>query len=169
MYILWLCGAVFLHLPSFESLGIDLKADVSVFLAVFLLSLLVSTDRLVTMQLQSLCFTFARCSTCYSSCFWQDALRELSQSCSLSLNHAVACAAVARSSTWLAFFGSNVQAGCSTSSHAGCQASANGVCHSTEQPVFGGGLQVSLLQLSLALPFFDEFLFLNSEQAGVLS
>ncbi|KAK9862826.1 hypothetical protein WJX84_007158 [Apatococcus fuscideae] len=39
VYILWLCGAVFLHLPSFESLGIDFKADVSVFLAVFLLSL----------------------------------------------------------------------------------------------------------------------------------
>lgn len=42
VYIAWLCGAMFLHLPSFASLGIDFKTDLSLLLTVFLFSLLVS-------------------------------------------------------------------------------------------------------------------------------
>ena len=42
VYIGWLCGAVFLHLPSLKSLGLDVRTDVSVLLTLFLLSLLVS-------------------------------------------------------------------------------------------------------------------------------
>jgi hypothetical protein len=42
VYIAWLCGAIFLHLPSFASLGIDFKTDLSLLLTVFLFSLLVS-------------------------------------------------------------------------------------------------------------------------------
>ncbi|KAK9809330.1 hypothetical protein WJX73_005806 [Symbiochloris irregularis] len=38
VYISWLCGAVFLHLPSLEALGFNIKADVSVLLVVFLVS-----------------------------------------------------------------------------------------------------------------------------------
>lgn len=41
VYIGWLCGAVFLHLPSLKSLGLDFRTDVSVLLTLFLLSLLV--------------------------------------------------------------------------------------------------------------------------------
>ena len=41
VYIAWLCGAIFLHLPSFASLGIDFKTDLSLLLTVFLFSLLV--------------------------------------------------------------------------------------------------------------------------------
>jgi len=44
VYIAWLCGAIFLHLPSFASLGIDFKTDLSLLLTVFLFSLLVSTS-----------------------------------------------------------------------------------------------------------------------------
>ena len=43
VYIAWLCGAIFLHLPSFASLGLDFKTDLSLLLTVFLLSLLVNT------------------------------------------------------------------------------------------------------------------------------
>ena len=42
VYIAWLCGAIFLHLPSFASLGLDFKTDLSLLLTVFLLSLLVN-------------------------------------------------------------------------------------------------------------------------------
>jgi len=38
VYAVWLCSAVFYHLPSFESLGFDIKADVSILLTIFLLS-----------------------------------------------------------------------------------------------------------------------------------
>ena len=38
VYIGWLCSAVFLHLPSFAALGIDVKADVSILLTTFLVS-----------------------------------------------------------------------------------------------------------------------------------
>ena len=38
MYALWLCSAVFYHMPSFESLGFDIKADVSIMLTIFLMS-----------------------------------------------------------------------------------------------------------------------------------
>ena len=41
VYIGWLCGAVFLHLPSLKSMGLDFRTDVSVLLTLFLLSLLV--------------------------------------------------------------------------------------------------------------------------------
>ena len=41
VYLFWLGSAVFVHLPSFQSMGIDVKADVSMLLTVFLLSLLV--------------------------------------------------------------------------------------------------------------------------------
>lgn len=38
MYAVWLCSAVFYHMPSFESLGFDIKADVSIMLTTFLMS-----------------------------------------------------------------------------------------------------------------------------------
>ena len=41
MYICWLCSAVFCHLPSFEALGLDMKADVSLGLSIAASSLLV--------------------------------------------------------------------------------------------------------------------------------
>lgn len=41
VYVVWLCAAVFYHLPSLESMGLDVKADISMALTVFLLSLLV--------------------------------------------------------------------------------------------------------------------------------
>ena len=41
VYIAWLSIAIFLHLPSFESLGIDFKTDLSLLFTVFLLSILV--------------------------------------------------------------------------------------------------------------------------------
>jgi hypothetical protein len=41
IYAIWLCAAVFYHSPSFASLGLDIKADVSMLIAVFLGSLLV--------------------------------------------------------------------------------------------------------------------------------
>lgn len=41
LYIGWLCGAVFLHLPSFKALGFDVRTDVSMLLTIFLLSCLV--------------------------------------------------------------------------------------------------------------------------------
>jgi hypothetical protein len=41
LYISWLCTAVFYHLPSLETLGIDVKADVSLLLSVFFSSLAV--------------------------------------------------------------------------------------------------------------------------------
>ena len=47
VYIAWLCGAIFLHLPSFASLGIDFKTDLSLLLTIFLLSLLVIADSLL--------------------------------------------------------------------------------------------------------------------------
>lgn len=42
LYICWLCSAVFCHLPSFEALGIDIKADVSLGLSIAASSFLVS-------------------------------------------------------------------------------------------------------------------------------
>lgn len=39
VYIAWLCGAVFYHLPPLESMGFDVRADLSVLLTTFLLSL----------------------------------------------------------------------------------------------------------------------------------
>ena len=41
VYLFWLGSAVFIHLPSFQSMGIDVKADISMMLTIFLLSLLV--------------------------------------------------------------------------------------------------------------------------------
>lgn len=38
VYAMWLCAAVFYHMPSFESLGFDIKADVSIMLTIFLMS-----------------------------------------------------------------------------------------------------------------------------------
>jgi hypothetical protein len=42
LYIVWLCSAVFYHLPSFEALGVDIKADISLALSVACYSLFVS-------------------------------------------------------------------------------------------------------------------------------
>ena len=42
LYIIWLCSAVFYHLPSLERMGVDVKADVSMLIVSFLASLLVS-------------------------------------------------------------------------------------------------------------------------------
>lgn len=44
VYLFWLGSAVFVHLPSFQSMGIDVKADISMLLTIFLLSLLVSSQ-----------------------------------------------------------------------------------------------------------------------------
>ncbi len=44
VYLFWLGSAVFVHLPSFQSMGIDVKADISMLLTIFLLSLLVRFD-----------------------------------------------------------------------------------------------------------------------------
>lgn len=41
IYILWLCSAVFYHTPSLGTLGIDVKADISLLLTIFLISCLV--------------------------------------------------------------------------------------------------------------------------------
>lgn len=41
VYAVWLCAAVFYHLPSFNSMGLDVRSDLSMLLTVFLLSLLV--------------------------------------------------------------------------------------------------------------------------------
>lgn len=41
MYIAWLLSAVFYHMPSLDSMGIDIKADISLLLTTFLLSLCV--------------------------------------------------------------------------------------------------------------------------------
>jgi hypothetical protein len=41
LYIVWLCSALFCHLPSFQALGIDMKADVSLALSIAASSLLV--------------------------------------------------------------------------------------------------------------------------------
>ena len=41
VYAVWLCAAVFYHLPSFDSLGLDVKADVSMLITVFLGSLVI--------------------------------------------------------------------------------------------------------------------------------
>jgi len=38
VYAVWLCAAVFYHLPSLESMGFDIKADVSILLNIFMLS-----------------------------------------------------------------------------------------------------------------------------------
>ena len=43
VYLFWLGSAVFVHLPSFQSMGIDVKADISMLLTILLLSLLVRT------------------------------------------------------------------------------------------------------------------------------
>ena len=36
IYIIWLCSAVFYHLPKLEDLGMDLKADISVMMSTFI-------------------------------------------------------------------------------------------------------------------------------------
>lgn len=41
LYILWLCSALFCHLPSLEALGIDIKADVSLALSIAASSMMV--------------------------------------------------------------------------------------------------------------------------------
>eukprot|EP00798_Chlamydomonas_sp_ICE-L_P001343 gene1343-32703_t len=42
VYIIWLCSAVFYHLPSLEALGFDVKADLSLMLVLFFSTLLIS-------------------------------------------------------------------------------------------------------------------------------
>ena len=44
LYILWLCSAVFYHLPSLETIGLDAKADLSLFIVVFVATLAVSNS-----------------------------------------------------------------------------------------------------------------------------
>ncbi|GIL77238.1 hypothetical protein Vretifemale_6729 [Volvox reticuliferus] len=39
LYIVWLCSAVFYHLPSLEQLGLDIRADVSMLIVAFMSSL----------------------------------------------------------------------------------------------------------------------------------
>lgn len=41
IYAVWLCAAVFYHLPSLDTLGLDVKADLSMFITVFLGSIAV--------------------------------------------------------------------------------------------------------------------------------
>ncbi|MEW5320472.1 MAG: hypothetical protein WDW38_011542 [Sanguina aurantia] len=41
LYVLWLCGAVFYHLPSFNALGIDIRTDLSMLIVVFLCTMMV--------------------------------------------------------------------------------------------------------------------------------
>ena len=84
VYIGWLCSAVFLHLPSFQALGLDIRTDLSVLLTIFLLSLLVRP--LWAPACWPRCFTKRRCiqtRSCqpeamlsaerctYASCWWR--------------------------------------------------------------------------------------------------
>ena len=39
LYIAWLASAIFIHMPSFESLGLDVRADVSTLLVTFVVTL----------------------------------------------------------------------------------------------------------------------------------
>ena len=39
LYIAWLASAIFIHMPSFESLGLDVRADVSMLLVTFVVTL----------------------------------------------------------------------------------------------------------------------------------
>ena len=59
VYLFWLGSAVFVHLPSFQSMGIDVKADISMLLTIFLLSLLVRFNTSVCLSVkhvkQSIC------------------------------------------------------------------------------------------------------------------
>lgn len=41
LYIFWLCSAVFVHLPSLQSMGFDVRADITMLITILLLSLLV--------------------------------------------------------------------------------------------------------------------------------
>ena len=45
LYIFWLCSAVFVHLPSLQSMGFDVRADITMLITILLLSLLVSLER----------------------------------------------------------------------------------------------------------------------------
>lgn len=39
LHIIWLCSSVFLHLPGLAELGLDVRADMSILLTTFLVSL----------------------------------------------------------------------------------------------------------------------------------
>lgn len=41
LHIIWLCSSVFLHLPGLAELGLDVRADMSILLTTFLVSLAV--------------------------------------------------------------------------------------------------------------------------------
>lgn len=69
LYIGWLCGAVFLHLPSFKALGFDIRTDVSMLLTIFLLSCLVSG------------FVLQPCLSCF---FCEGPCRDLGTTCTLA-------------------------------------------------------------------------------------
>ena len=43
LYLGWLCSAVFYHLPSLKSFGLDVRADVSVFIVTFTCTFVVGT------------------------------------------------------------------------------------------------------------------------------
>ena len=45
LYISWLCSAVFVHLPSLQSMGFDVRADITMLITILLLSLLVSLEK----------------------------------------------------------------------------------------------------------------------------
>ena len=47
LYIFWLCSAVFVHLPSLQSMGFDVRADITMLITILLLSLLVRNQSLL--------------------------------------------------------------------------------------------------------------------------
>ena len=59
---------MFIHLPSFQSMGIDVKADISMLLTIFLLSLLVGSMAilfaLVACVLAAVCKILRECCSC---------------------------------------------------------------------------------------------------------
>ncbi len=63
VYLFWLGSAVFVHLPSFQSMGIDVKADISMLLTIFLLSLLVRFNTSVCLSVEHVKRKFASSMT----------------------------------------------------------------------------------------------------------
>lgn len=70
VYLFWLGSAVFIHLPSFQSMGIDVKADISMLLTIFLLSLLVRVPvpSFNQLLLAELCLHLVHCLAAVPTC-----------------------------------------------------------------------------------------------------
>eukprot|EP00198_Chlamydomonas_reinhardtii_P006217 XP_001695553.1 predicted protein [Chlamydomonas reinhardtii] len=70
LYIVWLCSAVFYHLPSLASLGLDVRADVSFLIVVFLASLAFfrGLRELWVVLLLNAAIIAVACSTYYTFC-----------------------------------------------------------------------------------------------------